>query len=92
MASTPVPQPHTVAADVDDVVALIDIGFRSSSICILQQGELVLSRVVNIGGDRLTAAIGEAMNISYAEAEGITVDQIIAELVKTTKKSEARVL
>ena len=28
----------------------------------------------------------------HAEAEGITVDQIIAELVKTTKKSEARVL
>jgi MoxR-like ATPase len=28
----------------------------------------------------------------HAEAEGITVDQIIAELIKTTKKSEARVL
>lgn len=56
-----------------DVVALIDVGFRSSSICILQQGELVLSRVVNIGGDRLTAAVAEMMNISYAEAEGIKV-------------------
>lgn len=57
----------------NDVVALIDIGFRSSSICILQQGELILSRVVNFGGDRLTAAVAEAMNISYAEAEGIKV-------------------
>jgi type IV pilus assembly protein PilM len=60
-------------AFANDVIALIDIGFRSSSICILQQGELVLSRVVNIGGDRLTAAVGESMNISYAEAEGIKV-------------------
>lgn len=57
----------------NDVVALIDIGFRSSSICILQYGELILSRVVNLGGDRLTAAVAEMMNISYAEAEGIKV-------------------
>ncbi|MDZ4404732.1 MoxR family ATPase [Prosthecobacter sp.] len=28
----------------------------------------------------------------HAEAEGITVDQIIAEIIKTTKKSDARVL
>jgi type IV pilus assembly protein PilM len=57
----------------NEVVALVDLGFRSSSICILQQGELILSRVVTIGGDRLTAAISEAMNISYSEAEGIKV-------------------
>jgi len=60
-------------AFANEVVALVDIGFRSSSICILQQGELVLSRVVNIGGDRLTAAVSEAMKISYAEAEGIKI-------------------
>ncbi len=57
----------------NEVVALVDIGFKSSSICILQQGELILSRVVNIGGDRLTAAVAESMSVSYAEAEGIKV-------------------
>lgn len=57
----------------NEVVALVDVGFRSSSICILQQGELILSRVVTIGGDRMTAAISESMSISYAEAEGIKV-------------------
>lgn len=57
----------------NDVIALVDVGFRSSTICILQQGELILSRVVNIGGDRLTAAVSESMDISYAEAEGIKV-------------------
>jgi type IV pilus assembly protein PilM len=54
-------------------VALVDIGFKSTSISILQQGELVLNRVVNIGGDRLTAGLSEAMNVGYAEAEGIKV-------------------
>lgn len=53
--------------------ALVDIGFRSSSISILQDGQLVLNRVVNIGGDRLTAGLAETMNIGYAEAEGIKV-------------------
>jgi type IV pilus assembly protein PilM len=54
-------------------VALVDIGFKSSFICLLNQGELVASRVVAIGGDRLTQCLADAMSISYAEAEGIKV-------------------
>jgi type IV pilus assembly protein PilM len=34
---------------------------------------LILSRVVGIGGDRLTNGLAEALNVSYAEAEGIKV-------------------
>ena len=56
-----------------EVVALVDIGFRNSTICLLQEGELILSRVVNIGGDKLTEGLAEALGISYAEAEGIKV-------------------
>jgi type IV pilus assembly protein PilM len=56
-----------------EVVALVDIGFKHSSISILAEGELMLSRTVAIGGDRLTAGLAESMNISYAEAEGIKV-------------------
>src|ERR1051325_6443221 len=55
------------------VVALVDVGFKSSTICVLQEGELMLSRVVGIGGDRLTNGLAEAMNISYGEAEGIKI-------------------
>jgi len=55
----------------NQVVGLVDIGFRNSAICILDRGELVLSRVVAIGGDRLTADLSDSMKISYAEAEGI---------------------
>jgi type IV pilus assembly protein PilM len=60
-------------AYANETVALVDIGFRHSSICILDRGELLLMRVVNIGGDRLTAGLAESMNISYAEAEGIKI-------------------
>lgn len=56
-----------------DVVALVDIGFANSSITILNQGELALSRVVAFGGDKLTAGLADSMNISYAEAENIKV-------------------
>jgi type IV pilus assembly protein PilM len=56
-----------------DVVALVDLGFKSSAICILADGELCLSRSVELGGDRLTTGLAEAMNITYAEAEGIKV-------------------
>ena len=57
----------------NDSVALVDIGFKHSSICVLDRGELVLMRVVNIGGDKLTAGLAEAMNITYADAEGVKV-------------------
>jgi type IV pilus assembly protein PilM len=56
-----------------EAVALIDFGFRGTSICLLQEGELILSRVVPIGGDHLTSAITESMGVSYAEAESIKV-------------------
>ena len=56
-----------------EAIALVDVGFKNSSICILLEGELMLSRVVGIGGDRLSNGLAEALGISYAEAEGIKV-------------------
>ena len=57
----------------NEAVALVDLGFKNSSICIVHRGELILSRVVGIGGDRLTSGLAEALNVSYAEAEGIKI-------------------
>lgn len=56
-----------------EVVALVDFGFKSTAISILEKGELALSRVVAIGGDKLTTGLAEILNISYAEAEGLKV-------------------
>ncbi len=52
-------------------VALVDIGYHHTTICLLQEGQLVLSRVVGLGGDKITNGLAETMGISYAEAEGI---------------------
>lgn len=56
-----------------EVFALVDIGFKSTTISLVQAGELTLSRVIGIGGDKLTAGLAESMGISHAEAEGIKV-------------------
>jgi len=52
-----------------EIVALVDIGFKHSTISILMNGELRLNRVVAIGGDKLTSGLAEAMGANYAEAE-----------------------
>ena len=57
----------------NESVALVDLGFRNTTITILQRGELVMHRVVHLGGDRLTQGLAETMGISYAEAESIKV-------------------
>jgi type IV pilus assembly protein PilM len=56
-----------------EVVALVDFGFRNTSITILDSGEIMLNRVVAIGGDHITAGLADALSISYQEAEGIKV-------------------
>lgn len=56
-----------------DVVALVELGFKNTSITILDAGEIVLNRVVNLGGDRLTGGLAETLGISYPEAENIKV-------------------
>jgi len=63
-------EPETFAKQV---VALVDIGFKHSTITILNCGEMMLNRVVAIGGDQLTGGLSETMGISYAEAENIKV-------------------
>jgi type IV pilus assembly protein PilM len=63
-------QPDTFAKEV---VAVVDLGFRTTTISILNCGDLCLNRTVEIGGDKLTAGLSEAMGISYAEAEGIKI-------------------
>ena len=56
-----------------ETVALVDIGFKQTTVCVMDRGELTLNRLVNIGGDHLTVGLADSMNISYAEAEGIKV-------------------
>jgi type IV pilus assembly protein PilM len=54
-----------------EVIALVELGFKNSTITILDAGEIMLNRVVAIGGDRLTHGLAESLGISYQEAENI---------------------
>ena len=63
-------------AFTNEAVALVDLGFRNTTICMLQCGELIMHRVVNIGGDKLTTGLAESLGISYAEAESIKVGML----------------
>jgi type IV pilus assembly protein PilM len=56
-----------------EVVALVDIGFKNTTITILDGGDIKLNRVVAIGGDRITQGLSEAMSITYVEAENIKI-------------------
>ncbi len=61
-------QPEVFAKEV---VALVDIGYKNTTITVLANGELLLTRVVGIGAEKVTTGLAEAMGVSYAEAEGM---------------------
>jgi type IV pilus assembly protein PilM len=56
-----------------EAVALVDLGFKNTTITILDCGEIKLNRVVAIGGERITAGLAETLNISPVEAEQIKI-------------------
>lgn len=65
------------------VVALVDVGFASSTISFLVRGEVMLSRVVAMGAQAFTHGLAEAMSISHQAAEGailVMTDKVRAQL------------
>lgn len=63
----------TPEAFANETVALVDIGFKHTSITIVDRGEFATNRIVNIGGDNFTSGLSDAKGITYAEAEGIKI-------------------
>jgi type IV pilus assembly protein PilM len=56
-----------------EVVALVDVGLKNSTVTILRHGEMMLNRVVAVGGEQVTAGLAESLGIDPAEAEGLKV-------------------
>lgn len=50
-------------------VMIVDIGSTTSDLSIVQDGIPILNRTINIGGQTLTRAIAESMNVSLDRAE-----------------------
>ena len=63
--------PRAAASFNQQVVALLDLGFKSSTISILHNGQLLLTRVVTMGADQMSRELAESMGVSYAAAEGV---------------------
>lgn len=57
----------------NETVALVDIGFKNTSVCVMDRGGLGTHRIISAGGDQITTGLADAMSINYAEAEGIKV-------------------
>lgn len=51
------------------IIGLIDIGARSTTCSVLEQGMLKISHSFNIAGDELTRVISNSLNIDYGKAE-----------------------
>ena len=60
-------------AFAQEVVALVEVGFKGSTIIILGLGEIMLNRVVAIGGDQFTQGLADQLGTSYQEAENIKI-------------------
>lgn len=57
----------------NETVALVDIGFKNTTISILRQGEMALNRVLALGGDKFTGGLAEALSLGYEEAEAVKI-------------------
>ncbi len=67
---------------------IIDIGAKATSLNIVENGFLRLSRNLNIGGDTITQKIGESLRLSFPRAEqfkkdfGVSSSTFIPETIK----------
>ncbi len=52
-------------------VLILDIGFKHSSISIVDKGCVMVNRGIDTGGSEFTKAIGQAMNIDFSRAEAL---------------------
>ena len=55
----------------NEVVALVDLGFKTSTISIVCDGQISLTRVVEVGSEKITKSLAENLGVNYAAAEGV---------------------
>lgn len=53
------------------IVAILDIGARSTTVNIVDQGVLKISHSFDVAGNELTQVLAKALNIDYLEAENL---------------------
>lgn len=61
------------STDPNEVVCVVDMGHKTTSINMYRDGQLLLPRQVPIGGEMFTEAIANNLNLSIEEAEDMKV-------------------
>lgn len=62
---------HQNGAAPTEVVCVVDIGHKTTSINMYRHGNLLMPRQVPIGGEMFTRAIADSLNVSMEEAEAL---------------------
>lgn len=84
-------------ADAGEAVAVVNIGAHNSEINVLHSQAPVFSRILEIGGNEVTAAIGKGLGIDLARAEELKmfgdiiikpfVEKVLEEMVRNFRSS-----
>lgn len=56
-------------------VAIVDVGARTTQVCVLEDGRAQLVRTMRVAGDAVTAALARSLEVEWAEAERIKCDR-----------------
>ena len=64
----------------DKTVALVNLGASSGSVNIFRAGLLRHSRTISVAGNSFTKAIGQALNLSFEEAERFKIEKCVVRI------------
>lgn len=81
---------RSLVKDDKETITLLDIGARSTTINIIDQGVLKVSHSFDIAGNELTQVLAKALSIAHSEAEEFKKTYGIESLVSDKSKDEAK--
>ena len=63
-----------VGQDYADTVLVVDMGAKNTSINLVENGYLRLSKSLNVGGDTITASLSQSLSVNFGRAEQFKKD------------------
>jgi type IV pilus assembly protein PilM len=75
---------RSLVGDDPSVVCILDIGAARTSMVIVDAGTPMFSRSIDVGGQAITRAIGQAMGVDPAQAEQLKLDMAVMSVGPTT--------
>jgi type IV pilus assembly protein PilM len=65
---------RSLVGDDSDTMIVIDIGAKNTSVNLIDNGYLRLSKNLGVGGDTITTSVAQSLNISFVRAEQFKKD------------------